>query len=455
VARTLTESARAVRDREVTPSQLVEAALERADRWQASTNAFTQIRSEDALQEARARTADVEGGKPLGPLHGVPVAVKDLFDVAGWETSGSSLSHRGQIARADAELVTRLRGAGAVIIGKTNQHELAAGGTNAVSMHGPTRNPWDHTRITGGSSGGSAAVVAARVVPMALGTDTGGSIRIPASFCGVAGLKPSYGLLPSTGMMPLAPSLDTAGPIAVSVEDLALSLSALAGTDVMPAADVAGLRIGVAGGFFARRTRPEVLSAVEHAGRVLAEAGAEVMPVDVPGLDDAPEAWSVLAMSEFAAEYGRLLRRPETLYPLTRTSMSWGASRTAVEYLHAREKAAEVRHRFLDVLVDVDVILAPATMLVAPPLGVEEVELAGERMGVHSGAAGWLTRPASLSGLPALSLPVGFSPEGLPLGAQVVARDREEAVLLTVGMAYQARTEHHLREPAPRAARTG
>jgi aspartyl-tRNA(Asn)/glutamyl-tRNA(Gln) amidotransferase subunit A len=255
--------------------------------------------------------------------------------------------------------------------------------------------------------------------------------------------------------MPLAQSLDTAGPLAVTVEDLALALGALAGTDVVAERDAAGLRVGVAGGFFARRTRPEVLAAVEHAGRVLAEAGAEVVPVEVPGLDDAPETWSVVVMSEFASTYGRLLRRPETMYPLTREAMTWGAARTAVEYLHARGRAAGVRARFLEALQEVDVLLAPATMMAATPIGVEEVELAGDRMGLHRGAAGWLTRPVSLSGLPALSLPVGFSAEGLPLGAQVVGRDREEAVLIRVGMAYQSRTDHHLRAPAPRQARTG
>jgi aspartyl-tRNA(Asn)/glutamyl-tRNA(Gln) amidotransferase subunit A len=453
VVRTLIDAATAVQKKELSPVELVEGALERAARWQPVTNAFSQLHAEEALEEAQQRAHAVADGEALGPLHGVPVAVKDLFDVVGWETSGSSLAYRGQMARTDAMVVRRLRAAGAIVMGKTNQHELAAGGTSSISSHGPTRNPWNPQHITGGSSGGSAAAVASRVVALALGSDTGGSIRIPASFCGVVGLKPTHVALPVDGMMSLAPSLDTPGALTTTAEDAALAFRVLTGLDEA-AGTVEKTRIGILGGFFGSRTDPEVLAAVDAAGRVLSQAGAEVGPVVVEGLDDAPETWSIIAMAEFAGGHGRLLRRPETLYPTTRNVLEWGARLTAVDYLHARERAVEVRARFLDALSEWDILLAPATLVPAPLLGAEEIEIAGERMGVLRGAAGWLTRPISLTGLPTLSLPVGFSRMGLPLGAQLVGRDREEWSLLRIGMAYQERTDHHLRAPEPRPART-
>ena len=458
VTLTLTESARAVRTREVSPVELVEQALERADRWQMVTNAFSQIRASEAMDDAAKLADTLARGEPPGLLHGVPVVVKDLFDVTGWETSGCCLGYRGNIARRDAEVVRLLRQAGAVIIGKTNQHELAAGGTNAISALGPTRNPWDTTRITGGSSGGSGATVAARVVPLAMGTDTGGSIRIPASLCGTAGLKPTAGRVSLEGAMPLAPTLDTAGPMAMTADDLTLAFAVVArlGKDFLEETrgSAAGIAAGVLGGFFTERVHPDLIRAKDHVAQVLEDLGTKIVEADLGDIRKAPEMWLRVAWPEFAAAHGHLLRRPETLYPLTRSFLEAGATQTALDYLKAREQSVRVRALFEAALAEVDVLIAPATPFTAPRSSAERVEL-GQGRFAEVRAVSWLTRPINLTGLPSLSLPAGFSGEGLPVGVQLIGRAGEEAVLLRLGRAFQEASEHHRIAPSPRAAQTG
>jgi aspartyl-tRNA(Asn)/glutamyl-tRNA(Gln) amidotransferase subunit A len=455
---TLAESARAVRKRDVSPVELVEQSLERAERWQGITNAFSQMRGTEALHQAGKLADSLVRGEPPGVLHGVPVVVKDLFDVAGWETSGCCLGYRGNIARGDAEVVRLLREAGAVIIGKTNQHELAAGGTNAISALGPTRNPWDPSRITGGSSGGSGAAVAARVVPLALGTDTGGSIRIPASLCGTAGLKPGRGRISLEGAMPLAPSLDTAGALAMTAEDLAITYSVLSrsGHGFLEEASgpVSGVSAGILGGFFIERVHPDVRKAMDHVGRVLEDLGTKIVEGHLGEIRKAPEIWLRVAWPEFAAAHGHLLRRPETLYPLTRSFLEAGATQTALEYLKAKEQAVGLRVLFENALSEVDVLIAPATPFAAPLATADRVEV-GEGRFSDIASVSWLTRPINLTGLPALALPAGFSEEGLPLGVQLIGRAGEEALLLRVGRAFQEATDYHRRAPSPRAAQAG
>src|ERR687891_2115358 len=371
---TLAESARAVRTREASPVELVEQALERAERWQLVTNAFSQIRAADAMDEAGKLADSLARGKPPGLLHGVPVVVKDLFDVAGWETSGCCLGYRGYIARRDAEVVRLLREAGAVIIGKTNQHELAAGGTNTISALGPTRNPWDATRITGGSSGGSGATVAARVVPLALGTDTGGSIRIPASMCGVTGLKPTHGTVSLEGVMPLAPSLDTVGPLAASVGDVSTVHAILTGT--RPSDEGGGiesLTIGSLGGLHVAFLQPEVLEAVMVAADLFEDLGASTTSV-VGEECFAPEVWDEIAWSELAEHHGSLLERPDLLHRRTAELIVRGRDQTEDLTAAARARAGEVRAAFLAALSEADVLLAAATPIMATLAGVEWVQ---------------------------------------------------------------------------------
>lgn len=436
-----TQIARAVASREISPVEVAEEALRAAEAWQPVTNAFSQLRPEETLAEARALAGSP--ARMAGPLAGVPVAVKDLFDVEGWETTGCCALFRGRVAREDAEAVRRLRAAGAVVIGKTNQHELAAGGTNVISDCGPTHNPWDPERITGGSSGGSAAAVAT-VAPLGLGTDTGGSIRIPASFCGVSGLKPTRGSVPLEGAMPLSPSMDTAGPLATGAADLAAAFSALSEREIAPAPP-AGRRVAILGGPIARTARQDVLEATDRVARVLGEAGVTVSAVDLTGADDALGVWERVAWAEFAQGYPDLVDSPH-VHERTRDILAFGR-RVVSELPSARERMQAVRAAFLEALREVDALLLPATPFPAPRLGARIVDAGSIGLDVRTGAPSVLTRPVSLSGLPALALPAGVSDEGLPLGAQLVGRDGEEPSLLGLLEAYQEATDVHLRRP--------
>ena len=437
--RTAAEIAAAVREGRISPVEVVEEALRRAETWQPVTNAFSQLHPEDALAEARGRADRVSRGEDVGPLAGVPVAVKDLFDVAGWETSGCCAAFRGTVAASDAEAVRRVRAAGAVVIGKTNQHELAAGATNLVSACGPTHNPWDPDRITGGSSGGSAAVVAAGIVPLALGTDTGGSIRIPASMCGVVGLKPTYRGVSLQGVMPLSPSLDTAGPIVSSAADADLAFTVLS-ERMEPSAALAETRVGILERGFGTRALPEVLEATHAAARVFAEAGVRARAAEVPRIDDHLEVWDRLAWVEFARIYGEVV---DQVHPRTREILEFGLAH-AGEFEVARARAAEIRTSFLHAVEAVDALLLPATPHPATPAEVRLVSIDVDELDIRRGAPSILTRPVNLAGLPAVAFPVGFSDEGLPLAAQLIGRPGGERLLLSLVSAFQERTAHHV-----------
>ncbi|HEX6262816.1 MAG TPA: amidase [Actinomycetota bacterium] len=452
-----TELARGIAAREISPVEVLERALLRAEHWDLVSNVFSMLHAEQAQEVARVRQEEAARGEPRGPLHGVPVAVKDLFDVEGWETTGCCRAYRGAVAERDAAVVARLRAAGAVIVGKTNMHELAAGGTNAVSACGACRNPWDPSRISGGSSGGSAAAVGARVVPLALGTDTGGSVRIPASMCGTVGLKTTFGSLDMMGVMPLTRTLDTVGPLTMTVEDAALGLAVIAGRGQRFVDETAsppqGLRVAVPGAFFAERARRDVLAAVHEARDVLIGMGGRPATGEVGHIGYANDAWINIAWPEFAADHGLLLRRPESLYPLTRRALERGSTQPAVEMVRAQRDVARLRAAFDEALAEADVLVAPATPFPAPRFEEEEIDVgSGPPHGLHTGGPAWFTRVVNLVGLPALSLPAGFSDEGLPLGVQLIGRAGEEASLLRLGRAFQRATDHHLREPKARSA---
>ncbi|HXF35756.1 MAG TPA: amidase [Actinomycetota bacterium] len=424
------EMARAVAAGETSPVELVAAALARLERWEPVTNAFSLVRAEEALDLARAAERALSDGVTLGPLHGVPVAVKDLFDVRGWETTGCCRAYEGNVARTDAALVTRLRSAGAIVVGKTNQHELACGATNVVSACGPTRNPWDPTRITGGSSGGSGAAVATGVVPIALGTDTGGSIRIPSSLCGCLGLKPTTGRLPAEGMMPLAPSLDCPGPMAATAEDLALAWTVLSGRPPDVREPGAPARVGVLGGWFGRATADQ-LAAVRAAVEALAAGGSDVVELPGEGIEDVVERWRAVAWAEFADHHGSLLERPELLGERTAAALRFGVERTPEQRADAAADAARIRRWFLERLAGIDVLLTPTTPFPAPPADADAVEVGpGVEVDVHRGGPAWFTEPVNLSRLPAVAVPAGRSGEGLPLSVQLIGPEDGEPLLL-------------------------
>jgi aspartyl-tRNA(Asn)/glutamyl-tRNA(Gln) amidotransferase subunit A len=423
---------------EIRALELVERAIRRAEQWQPVTNAFSQLWADDALAEARAVDAGLPGQR--SPRSGIPVAVKDLFDVAGRETTGCSAAYRGNVADRDAPVIARVREVGMVMVGKTNQHELAAGGTNAVSACGPTANPWDPGRITGGSSGGSAAAVAAGVVPFALGSDTGGSIRIPASLCGTFGLKPTTGQITIEGMLPLAPSMDCPGPIASTVADLILLYDARPGPRpgrprqrglrALLGGDRKSFRIGVPDGFFAHRVHQDVLALVSATARTLEGAGVSVDAVDGRGIEDARQVWSRVCYPEFAAAHGAVRDRRGLIDPSVLAWMEDGERLSPSDRDAASGRRGEIAVWFRKRLKRFDALLVPTTPYPAPRAAQETIDLGPEgSVELAEVGPGWLTCSVNLAGLPALNLPAGRSSEGLPIGVSLVGREQDEGTL--------------------------
>lgn len=425
----------------------VEAALEAIEAGQPRLNAFTTVFAD----EARMRAKELDAAGPSGPLHGVPMAVKDLFDVTGARTTGSCAALFDRpAAREDAAVVAALRDAGAVIVGKTNQHELAAGATGLLSAHGPVVNPWGEGRMPGGSSAGSAVAVAAGMVPVAIGTDTGGSVRIPSSFCGLTGLKPTWGRLSLRGAMPLNPWLDTAGPMARTAAECAAVFRVLAGGGGPPSLPVARLRVGVPETFF-RLVHPETTAALEAAAQRFEELGATVVALDKsegPLLDEEAQGFAH-TWPELATALPELVDNPR-VHPDVGALLRTGREMPATCYVASRARANEVGQSFKRVLENVDVLLTPATPYPAPPAQAHEVDVEGGRVDVHRGGPSRLTVPANLAGLPALAFPVGYSSAGLPVGAQLIGRSHDEETLLAAVETYQSVTDHHERIPPAR-----
>ena len=431
------EMAAALRSGDVSSVELVERSLERAHAWQPVTNAFSQFWDDEALETARASHRNATGGT----AQGVPLAVKDLFDVAGRETTGCSRGYAGNVADQDAAVIARLRSAGTVFVGKTNQHELAAGGSNGVSACGPTANPWDPARITGGSSGGSGAAVAAGVVPWALGSDTGGSIRIPSSMCGTFGLKPTTGQLSLDGVLPLAPSLDCPGPIAAAAGDLRLLYELMGGRGTPRDATDPGLgkvTIGVPDGFFTHRIHRDVMDAVHHVARTFEQAGVRVDGVDGRGIEDSRQVWSRICYPEFAAAHPGLHDRLDLLAPQVRGWIEEGLAIPAAEREAAARRRQEIRRWFAERLGTFDALLIPTTPYPAPPSDAKSVDLrTGETVEIAAVGPGWLTCSVNVAGFPALNLPAGRSPEGLPIGVSLVARPDDEPGLLRLAADWE------------------
>lgn len=453
---TIARCAELMRRGEASSFELTGLFLQRAAELNSRLNAFLHLAGAPALAAARALDEERREGRDRGPLHGVPVALKDLFDTADMPTTAGSSHFAGRVPLEDAFIVRRLREAGAVIMGKTHLHEWAFGATNVNPQYGPCRNPWDLDRISGGSSGGTAAVVAAALVPCGTGTDTGGSIRIPAALCGVSGLKASYGRCSPRGVIPLAPSLDNPGPLARTAEDCAILLSVMAGYDAADPAsrdvpapdylaaldgDVRGVRIGLPRSYFFEECDPEVVRVVEEAGRVLVREGAVLIAVDVPMAVEARMRNGVILQSEAAAFHReRLATARDGFGADVRALLDAGARLPAAAY----EEAMSFRERFgrwlaEDLFTQVDCLLHPTTIAPAPLIAEAE------------DARSWLVRnthPWNIAGTPVLAIPCGFTGAGLPIGMSLVGRMWWEPLLLRVGHAYQRLTDWHRRRPA-------
>jgi amidase/aspartyl-tRNA(Asn)/glutamyl-tRNA(Gln) amidotransferase subunit A len=427
----------------------VRAALARIEATDARVNAFSAVLAERAMRRAEAVDAQGAGGA----LAGVPFAVKNLFDLEGLPTlAGSKIERDAPPAARDAALVRRLEAAGAVCVGALHMDEYAYGFTTENSHYGPTRNPRDLSRISGGSSGGSAAAVAAGQVPLALGSDTNGSIRVPASLCGVFGLKPTFGRLSRAGSYPFVASLDHLGPFARSVPELAASYDAMQGPDADDPAQVPrpleptaavlprgadGLRIGVLGGWFQRMAQPAALAAVQ---RVAAALGTDRV-VDWPEVDRARAAAFMITNAEGAALHlADLKRRAADFDPLTRDRFIAGALLPAAWVAHAQRLRHWFARQVAQSFETVDVVLAPATPCTAPPIGTEWLEIAGQRMPARA-SMGLLTQPVSCIGLPVVTVPLwglDASAPQLPIGVQVIAAPWREDLALRVAHVLEA-----------------
>jgi aspartyl-tRNA(Asn)/glutamyl-tRNA(Gln) amidotransferase subunit A len=459
---TLNEVASLIRSGDISPLELTHAHLERISAINPVINAFITVTPDLALRQARQAEEDLgrgetPGGVPLGLLHGAPIALKDLYETEGVLTTAGSKLYAGYIPQQDALVVKKLGDAGAITLGKLNMHEIALGVTNVNPHYGACKNPWKLDRVPGGSSGGSGAALAAELCLGALGSDTGGSIRIPASLCGVVGLKPTYGRISLRGVFPLSWNLDHAGPMARRVLDVALLLGVIAGYDALDpyATDkavgdyttdirrgVKGWRVALAADeYFLKKTDPEVSQAVEEAARVFESLGAQVDLVEFPDPGQAARANGLMTTSDAAAFHrSRMHERPEDFGQDVLQRLRSGAAFTSTEYVLARRTQTLLRRQYGKFFEDYHILLTPAAPVAAPPIeGPDAVE-----------QAPLLTRftaPFNLTGLPALSLPCGFTSLGLPVGLQIISRAWGEARVLRAAYAYEQATPWHTMKP--------
>jgi aspartyl-tRNA(Asn)/glutamyl-tRNA(Gln) amidotransferase subunit A len=448
--RSLASLSRELGERRLSPVEVAEVLLGRIEAD--DTNSFITVTAERALEEASRAEREILAGRRRGPLHGVPVALKDLIYTEGVRTTMGSAFFAGHVPGFSATVARRLDEAGAVLIGKTNTHEFAYGPTGDRSHFGPTRNPHDARRITGGSSGGSGAAVATNLCYGALGSDTGGSIRIPAALCGVVGTKPTFGRVSKHGVFPLAWSLDHVGPITRTVEDNALMLNALAGHDPedpysmdLPEEDfardlgrgVGGTAIGLPSSFYFEHVERDVEASVREAAEVFRSLGAEVREVEIPNLWDTLHAQRlILAAEAYAVHEERLKKDPERFDDHGLERLLKGECLKAFRYANAQKRKLYSRSEFGRVLQEVDVLLTPTVPIPAPELEQRETTIEGYEEAVYS-ALTRLTGPTNLNGLPSLSVPCGATTRGLPTGLQLIGRPFQEATLYRFGRAYE------------------
>jgi len=458
----LTAVAKAIAERRLSSHELTRSCLHRIARWQPHINAFMSIEAEAALKAADEADAALAAGRNLGPLHGVPLAHKDMYYDAGKVVTCGSLIRRDFVATTTSTALRRLRDAGSIRLGSLQMAEFAYGPTGHNAHYGAVRNPFAPDHITGGSSSGSGAAVAARLTFAALGSDTGGSVRMPAHFCGVTGLKTTYGRISRAGAMPLSQSLDTVGPLARSAADCALLLALMAGADpddptasMTPVADylaattapIKGLRIGVPTSFYVDDLDADVATVLNHTIAVLRREGADIVKVELPDQRQLSAACQLVLAVEAAAFHKRwLIERPQDYGPQVLMRLQNGLAIPGVTYLEAMRWRGPALAAHIAATRDVDAVLAPVAPVAAPTIAESDV-------GTSPGAEAAIqrltrfTRPINYLGLPALSVPAGFTGKGLPVGLQLIGRSFDEATLLRIGAAFQRTTDFHERVP--------
>jgi aspartyl-tRNA(Asn)/glutamyl-tRNA(Gln) amidotransferase subunit A len=453
---TLAEASGQVRRGKISPVELTRTCLARIEKLNPKINAFITVMDEQALAQARALEADRHAGKWRGPLHGIPIAAKDLFDTAGTKTTCASAVFADRIPAEDAEVVRRLKAAGAVILGKNNMHEFAYGATSIPSHYGAVHNPWNLDCIAGGSSGGSAAAVAAGLCFAAMGSDTGGSIREPAAFCGLTGLKPTYGRVSVRGVVPLSWSLDHVGPLCSTAIDTALMLEAIAGYDSADTCSVdwpverysqamhaktAALRIGVVRRMFFDQIDTQVEAAVTSALTVLGQLTAGIHDTELPPYKTFP----IVAVEAYTYHKPYLTKTPELYQPSTLQRLQGGAAVSASAYAEGRRELDRLRRAVEGAFSAADVLVTPTAPLAAPTIA----DGAHQETPPAGGVSPLLrnTQPFDIFGLPAISIPCGFTREGLPIGLQIAGPRFAESRVLALAHAYQQVTDWHTRRP--------
>jgi aspartyl-tRNA(Asn)/glutamyl-tRNA(Gln) amidotransferase subunit A len=436
---TIGELSRALQARHTTAEAVLDQCLQRIAERNPVLNAFITVFEDDAREQARAADREIAAGQYRGPLHGVPISLKDLFDVRGAVTTAASRVRQGHVADRDAAAVTTLRQAGAVIVGKTNLHEFAFGTTNEDSAFGPARHPVDPNRSPGGSSGGSAAAVADGMCFASLGTDTGGSIRIPAAACGLVGLKPTYGELSTEGVVPLSPTLDHIGPICRSVEDAAIMYGTLrGGAPATAAIDGRAPRLAIPRHYFLTALDPQVAAAFESACERLRESGVTLTDVSIPHVGDIVAIYLHIVLPEAAAYHAKTLERvPEDYTPNVRIRLEMGRYILGEDYARACRGRELIRREIDAVLEGVDGLFLPALAIPAPKIGVPIVRIGGVEEPVRNVMLR-CTQAFNISGHPAIALPCGATTEGLPIGAQVVGAYGDTTGVLRVAAAVEA-----------------
>ena len=460
---TLTEVAKAIAGKRLSSHEVTRSCLHRIAQWQPHLNAFMAIESEPALKAAAAADAELAKGNLKGPLHGVPLAHKDMYYDAGHVSTCGSLIRRDFVATTTSTALQRLKDAGSVRLGTLQMAEFAYGPTGHNAHYGPVHNPWKLGYVTGGSSSGSGSAVAARLTFAALGSDTGGSIRMPAHFCGVTGLKVTWGRVSRAGAMPLSQSLDTVGPLAQTAEDCALLLALMAGTDpedptasTAPVQDymaatnasIKGLKVGVPKSFYVDDLDADVAKALDATIAVLKAEGADVVQVELPDQRQLTSASQLVLAVEAAAFHKRwMIERPQDYGPQVLMRLQNSLAVPGVSYLEALRWRGAALAAYIAATSGVDAVIAPVAPVAAPSIAESDVGNSPNAEAVIQRLTRF-TRPVNYLGLPSLAIPTGFSTAGLPIGMQLIGRSFDEATLLTIGAAFQRATDFHAKVPA-------
>ena len=458
----ISEASSLIHAREISPIELIESHLERIETTEGSLNSFITVLADEATESAIKATQDISRGREFGPLHGIPIGLKDLYDTAGTITTVGSQIYKDRIPSSDATVVTKLRKAGAIIIGKLQMHEFALGSTSVNPHHGPARNPWDLSRITGGSSGGSGSSVASGQCMGALGTDTGGSIRIPAGLCGIVGLKPTFGRVSRHGVFPLSWTMDTVGPMTRTVEDSATLLNAMAGFDPLDPGsanvpvedfasnigkDVSKMKIGVPQEYFYDIISEEVAGAVQAAQEVFLGLGAKVESVSIPSLNHSLAISGTIMLTEAASVHEENLKeRASQIGDDVRLRLTQGALISASDYLKAQRARTEFNKQVNEILQQFDVLLSPTIAVGAPRID-EKTVLVDDAEHPALALMPRLTRPHNICGIPTISIPCGFTREGMPIGLQLAGRAFAEKDIIQAAYAYENTTNWSTMRP--------